>query len=56
MNERSNTRLDRFRVVCAVLVIAIHTSPLETLSPDADWLFTRVVARIAGPFFFKATG
>ena len=56
MNERSNTRLDRFRVVCAVLVIAIHTSPLETLSPDADWLFTRVVARIAVPFFFMATG
>ena len=56
MNERSNTRLDRFRVVCAVLVIAIHTSPLETLSLDADWLFTRVVARIAVPFFCMATG
>lgn len=49
-------RLDRFRVLCAVLVIAIHTSPLETLSPDADWLLTRVIARVAVPCFFLATG
>lgn len=56
MNEQHNARLDRFRVVCAVLVIAIHTSPLETLNPDADWMLTRVIARIAVPFFFMSTG
>lgn len=56
MSETKQARLDWFRVVCSVLVVAIHTSPLETISPDADWLFTRVIARIAVPFFFMATG
>ena len=56
MSDTKPARTDWFRVVCAVLVVTIHTSPLETVSPDADWLLTRVIARIAVPFFFMATG
>lgn len=56
MSEIKRDCMDWFRVVCAVLVVAIHTSPLETISPDADWLLTRVIARIAVPFFFMTTG
>lgn len=48
--------LDIFRLIAAVLVITIHTAPLETISPDADFFLTRILARIAVPFFFMVTG
>lgn len=48
--------LDRFRLAAALLVITIHTSPLASLSQDADFFLTRVLARVAVPFFFMATG
>lgn len=47
---------DRFRLAAAFLVIAIHTSPLASTSADADFFLTRVLARIAVPFFFMVTG
>lgn len=48
--------LDRFRLIAALLVIAIHTSPLTSFSGEADFFFTRVLARIAVPFFLMVTG
>lgn len=48
--------LDRFRIIAALLVIAIHTSPLGAFSPEGDFFLTRVLARIAVPFFFMVTG
>ena len=48
--------LDRFRVAAAVLVAAIHTSPLTTYTADGDFWLTRVLARLAVPFFFLVTG
>lgn len=48
--------LDWFRIAAAVLVIAIHTSPLTSISEDADFFLTRVLARIAVPFFLMVTG
>lgn len=48
--------LDRFRVTAALLVIAIHTSPLASVNDSADFFLTRVLARIAVPFFLMATG
>ena len=54
-NKKSGS-LDIFRVIAAVLVIAIHTAPLETISPAADFFLTRILARIAVPFFFMVTG
>ncbi|MCM1167280.1 MAG: serine racemase VanT catalytic subunit [Lachnospiraceae bacterium] len=48
--------LDGFRMIAAVLVIAIHISPLESISADADFFLTRVLARLAVPFFFTVTG
>ena len=38
------------------LVAAIHTSPLEDISAGADFFLTRILARIAVPFFFMVTG
>ncbi|MCM1539958.1 MAG: serine racemase VanT catalytic subunit [Blautia sp.] len=48
--------LDLFRLLAALLVIAIHTSPLGAFSPEGDFFLTRVLARIAVPFFFMVTG
>lgn len=48
--------LDRFRLLAAFLVIAIHISPLSAISPDADFFLTRILARMAVPFFFLVTG
>lgn len=48
--------LDCFRLIAALLVIAIHTSPLTSFSGEADFFFTRVLARIAVPFFLMVTG
>ena len=54
-----NTRcggLDYFKLIAALLVVAIHTSPLATLNADADFILTRVIARVAVPFFLMVSG
>ncbi len=48
--------LDCFKILAAFLVVAIHTSPLSSYSPEADFFLTRVVARLAVPFFLMTTG
>lgn len=48
--------LDYFKIVAALLVVMIHTSPLASFSGSADFILTRVLARIAVPFFFMVTG
>ena len=47
--------IDAFRIVAALLVVSIHTAPLSDLSPTADFILTRVVARVAVPFFFMTS-
>ena len=48
--------LDRFRLLSALLVVAIHTGPLSSLSETGDYLLCRGLARLAVPFFFTVTG
>jgi serine/alanine racemase len=36
--------------------VAIHTSPLASISNIADFILTRVIARVAVPFFFMTSG
>ncbi len=52
----SYTGIDVFRLVAAVLIITIHTSPLVGLSETGDFILTRIVARVAVPFFFVTSG
>lgn len=47
---------DAFKWMAAFLVVAIHTSPLESVWPYGDFLLTRIAARLAVPFFFMLTG
>ena len=48
--------IDKFRMVAAIMIIAIHTSPLLSISHEADFVLTRILARVAVPFFFMCTG
>ncbi len=54
--KRGYAGLDWFRIAAALLVISIHTSPLASWSDTADFVLTRVVARVAVPFFLMVTG
>lgn len=55
-HEKRLGGLDYFKIVAALLVIAIHTSPLASINTAADFVLTRVIARIAVPFFLMVTG
>lgn len=48
--------IDLFRLVAALLVVINHTSPLADVSATADFWVTRVLARVAVPFFLMTTG
>lgn len=48
--------IDYFRIIAAVLIVAIHTSPLASFSKMGDFILTRVIARITVPFFFMTSG
>lgn len=54
--KRVSGALDPFRLIAAFLVVANHTSPLLSLSEDADFILTRIVARVAVPFFLMVSG
>lgn len=48
--------LDRFRLIAALLVVCIHTSPLDSISPLGDFVLTRIFCRVAVPFFLMISG
>ncbi|RIX51005.1 acyltransferase [Paenibacillus nanensis] len=48
--------IDLVKLIAAMLVVAIHTGPLLSVDPYADFLLTGIVARLAVPFFFAASG
>ena len=48
--------LDCFRLLAAFLVIAIHTDPFTSYSDSINYVFARVIARVAVPFFIMLTG
>ena len=54
--DKSYTGIDLFRLAAALLIITIHTSPLADLSDTADFILTRIAARVAVPFFFVTSG
>lgn len=44
------------RVICAYLVVAIHTHPFEDINIKIGFIATQVIPRIAVPFFFTVSG
>ena len=59
-DHKSYTGIDIFRMAAALLIIAIHTSPLASLGgglgETGDFILTRIIARAAVPFFFMTSG
>ena len=54
--EQRIPSIDLFRYVCGVLVIAIHTRPMEEISQNLGYITSDVLPRIAVPFFFAVSG
>lgn len=56
IKNKNYTGIDYFRFIAALLIVAIHTSPLASFSETGDFILTRIVARIAVPFFLMTSG
>ncbi|MDF2986126.1 MAG: alanine racemase [Eubacterium sp.] len=56
MKEKGYAGLDYFRLIAALLIVSIHTFPLISVSQEADFIFTHIIARVAVPFFLMVTG
>lgn len=54
--NESYSGIDYFRFIAALLIVAIHTSPLSSFSETGNFIFTRIVSRISVPFFFMTSG
>lgn len=54
--KASKISIDKFRILAAILIIAIHIFPLASINQTLDFIFTHVVCRIGVPFFLMVTG
>ena len=55
-DRRAYRGIDCFRLLAALLILAIHISPLSAYSATGDFILTRVLARTAVPFFWMTSG
>lgn len=53
---RYNKRIDDFRFLAALFVVAIHTAPFADSIPLLSYTITNVIGRFAVPFFFVLSG
>lgn len=56
MKKTNTIDVDLVRFIISILVIAIHTYPLQFISDGVDYTFTRVFCRICVPFFLMISG
>ena len=56
LNTQRNCSIDFFRLVCAVMVVSIHTHPLSGINDSLTFFINNVFPRIAVPFFFCTSG
>lgn len=54
MSKKIN--IDVWRFIVSFLIVAIHISPFEKISPEFDFFFTRILGRIGVPLFLMITG
>lgn len=47
--------IDGMRIIAAILVVAIHIYPFAQIDPTLDFMMTRIIGRLAVPFFFITT-
>ncbi len=51
-----NKNLDVLRLIATIMIVAIHIFPFTIISEEFDYTFTRIIFRIAVPFFLMITG
>lgn len=51
-----NVVIDIAKYIAAILVVAIHTRPFKTVSPEINFFFCDIICRFAVPFFAVCTG
>lgn len=56
MSRKQYAALDLMKFFAAILIIVIHTSPFADVSFALDFGFRSIIATIAVPFFFCASG
>lgn len=56
MSENRNCSIDIFRLICAIMVVAIHTAPFVDQNDFIGYVATEVLPRIAVPFFYITAG
>ena len=48
--------LDTVKLIASLMIVAIHVYPLESINSNLDYIFTRILFRIAVPTFLMITG
>ncbi len=56
MERKYYPAIDIVKIVCAILIVFIHTSPLGTVNGTLNSLLVNYISRIAVPFFFISSG
>lgn len=47
--------IDVMKIVCAILVVCVHTGPLLSINEEMNFFLVQVLARCAVPFFFLSS-
>ena len=48
--------IDVFRLVCAIMIVSIHTQPLSDINSFAGYFASGIITRFAVPYFFVVSG
>lgn len=56
MKKKYYPAIDIMKLVCAILVIIVHTNPLQPYFPLANFILINVFGRVSVPFFFLSSG
>lgn len=53
---RRNYTIDFFRVIFAILIVALHTSPFSEINFHLYYFICHIFSRLAVPFFAAVSG
>lgn len=56
MKKKRDIGIDVMRLICAILVVSIHTRSCADININIDFWINDFIARIAVPFFFMTSG
>lgn len=56
MERKNYYAIDIAKLISALFVVCIHTGPLLDINKDANFVLVQILARLAVPFFFVASG